>query len=78
LFIEFLGRAKASAGEVRTQLYIALDAEYLSTGAFGELHACATSVSKQISGLMKYLGRHQQEFKQRAIPPSQAIEDQNV
>ena len=30
LFIKFLGYAKASAGEVRAQLYIALDRKYIN------------------------------------------------
>jgi four helix bundle protein len=30
LFIDFLGRAKGSAGEVRSQLYLALDRHYLT------------------------------------------------
>jgi len=30
LFIDYLGRAKASAGELRAQTYVALDAGYLN------------------------------------------------
>jgi four helix bundle protein len=37
LFIEFLGRAKGSAGELRAQAYIALDAGYLGEPEFQAL-----------------------------------------
>jgi four helix bundle protein len=54
-FIEFLGRAKASAGEVRSQLYTALDANYLSKEEFNEIRDLAKKASSQISRLMTYL-----------------------
>lgn len=34
LFITYLGRAKASAGEIRSQLYFALDLDYISREQF--------------------------------------------
>ena len=37
LFLEYLGRAKASCGEVRSELYVALDAGYLPEKQFSEL-----------------------------------------
>ena len=55
LFIEFLGRAKGSAGELRAQLYIALDCRYLNIDQFSSaLHEVETC-SKQIAGLMRHL-----------------------
>ena len=54
-FIQFLSNAKGSCGEVRDQLYVALDEEYLSQAAFEELYAQSTEVSRLISGFMKYL-----------------------
>ena len=35
-FIKYLGRAKASAGEVRSQLYVAVDTESISQTQFGQ------------------------------------------
>jgi four helix bundle protein len=35
-FIDYLGRAKASAGEVRAQLYLAMDFAYLTKPEFDE------------------------------------------
>ncbi len=54
-FIEYLGRAKASAGELRAQLYVALDAGYLGQPQFAELFDLAEKCSRQISRFMTYL-----------------------
>ncbi len=62
MFIEFLGRAKGSAGEVRAQLYVALDAGYISHEQFGELSIDATNTSRCISGLMKYLEKNRKLY----------------
>lgn len=55
LFLEFLGRAKGSAGEVRCQLYIARDVEYLTPAQFDELYDQSDKVIRQISNLMHRL-----------------------
>lgn len=44
-FTRFLVMAKGSCGEVRAQLYVALDQKYIT----------AVEVSRMISGLIKYL-----------------------
>ena len=54
-FNQFLATAKGSAGEVRSQLYVALDQNYLSDAAFGQLRDQATEVGRMIGGLMTYL-----------------------
>jgi four helix bundle protein len=54
-FNQFLATAKGSAGEVRAQLYVALDQRYLAHDRFDTLRSLATEVSRMISGLMKYL-----------------------
>ncbi len=54
-FAQFLSTAKGSAGEVRAQLYVALDQEYLPGEVFDTLSANAAQISRMISGLMKYL-----------------------
>lgn len=54
-FIQFLAVAKGSCGEVRAQLYVALDQRYLSQDSFEGLSNTAIEVSELISGLMKYL-----------------------
>jgi four helix bundle protein len=54
-FIDYLGRAKASAGELRAQLYVACDAGYLSPGQFDELYDVADKCSRQLSRFISYL-----------------------
>jgi four helix bundle protein len=54
-FINFLGMARASAGEVRAQLYIALDQNYVSEEQFKETYAIAEKCSRQISKFIVYL-----------------------
>ncbi len=55
LFIEYLGRAKGSAGEVRAQLYVALDRGYLSQEEFDTAYRMTVTISRQLYRLMKYL-----------------------
>ncbi len=54
-FVQFLAVAKGSCGEVRAQLYVALDQGYFSLDRFETLSRAATEVGQLISGLMKYL-----------------------
>ncbi len=58
MFIEYLGRAKASAGEVRAQAYVALDAEYLTSPQFAQLLDLAEKCSRQLSRFITYLNAH--------------------
>ncbi|MBY0514056.1 MAG: four helix bundle protein [Gemmataceae bacterium] len=56
-FRHFLSMAKGSAGEVRAQLYVALDAKHLSDEQFAHLSALVVEVSKLLSGFIAYLDR---------------------
>ena len=58
-FIYFLYVSKASAGEVRSQLYLALDLDYISKIEFDELYLNVSDISKLISGFIKYLENSQ-------------------
>jgi four helix bundle protein len=55
LFIQFLSRAKGSAGELRAQLYIALEQEYITTGEFQAAFSLAELCSKQLAKFIQYL-----------------------
>lgn len=54
-FIYFLYVAKASAGEVRSQLYLANDLGYVNNDDFHQLKNDVVEISKLIGGLIKYL-----------------------
>ena len=56
-FLQFLAVAKGSCGEVRSQLYIAVDQEYFSQDLFERLLNNADEIARMISGLMKYLSK---------------------
>jgi four helix bundle protein len=56
-FVQFLSNAKGSCGEVRAQLYAALDESYLTQEEFDELIELCVEVSRMISGMMTYLRR---------------------
>ena len=60
-FRQFLAVAKGSCGEVRAQLYVALDQHYITAEQFDEAARQAVEVSRIISGLIKYL--HQSELR---------------
>ena len=60
-FCRFLTIAKGSCGEVRAQLYVALDQRYITAEQFDSTARQAVEVSRMISGLIKYL--HQSELR---------------
>lgn len=55
-FQRFLYMAKGSAGEVRSQLYVASDLGYLPVEEFADLKARVEEVSRALSGFITYLG----------------------
>lgn len=64
-FLEYLGRSKASAGEVRCQLYVALDLGYLTQEQFKQIFDLADKSSRQIARFMGYLETHPQSRRVR-------------
>jgi len=55
LFIQYLGHAKGSAGELRAQLYIALEQSYMTKDEFDAAFALAEICSKQLARFIQYL-----------------------
>jgi four helix bundle protein len=54
-FIQFLSVAKGSAGEVKAQLYVALDQGYIDPSTFEQLNNLTTETTQKIGGLISYL-----------------------
>lgn len=54
-FIQFLATAKGSSGEVRSQLYAALDQGYLTEAQFQAAYQQSEEVSRLLAGFMDYL-----------------------
>ena len=68
-FIQFLAIAKGSASEVKSQLYTALDAGYLTQLEFDELYRQTHSIVLLLGGFIKYLQKSElrgQKFKSGA------------
>ena len=54
-FVQFLAIAKGPVGEVKGQLYVALDQGYINQDIFDRLFALSTETGRMIGGLMNYL-----------------------
>jgi len=54
-FIQFLFIAKGSVAEVQSQLYVALDQNYIGREKFNELYSKSDEVARLISGFIHYL-----------------------
>lgn len=54
-FVQFLTIAKGSCGEVRAQLYIASDQNYIDENEFETIQGMLLETSRMLSGLIKYL-----------------------
>ena len=55
LFIEFLGKARGSAGELRSQLFIALDRKYISEEMYRKAFTLTENCSKKLARFIQYL-----------------------
>lgn len=62
-FHQFLSVAKASCAELRSHLYVALDAGYLSLAKFDELTVRAQEVGRILGGLRSIVEKQRNEDK---------------
>ncbi len=60
-FIQFLSHAKGSCGEVRSQLYLAFDAEYLDEETWRQYHNLCLEISRLVDALSRYLRESDQK-----------------
>jgi four helix bundle protein len=56
-FLQFLSQAKGSVGEVKDELYTALDESYISRADFDSAYSLADNVTRLLGGFMSYLRR---------------------
>ena|SRR5687768_4705748 len=54
-FIQFLSNSKGSLGEIKDQLYCALDERYITQRQFREIYQLADSTARLVGGFMTYL-----------------------
>ena len=66
-FCHFLYIAKASAGEVRSLLYVASDLEYIDETTYHTLMEQAAKLSRQIAAFIKYLESDSQRTSGRRL-----------
>ena len=59
-FIRFLRYAKRSCTEVQSELYVALDEEYISTNEFQDLYEQAGRTRAAIRGFINYLKKYEE------------------
>jgi four helix bundle protein len=62
-FHQFLVIAKGSCAEVRAQLYVALDAEYVSKDQFDKIYAVAEETGRIVNGLRAAVERQRDEMR---------------
>ena len=62
-FIQFLGYAKRSANEARSQLYYALDAGYISKDEWAVWMDVTKKIASQLHNLIRYLRLHQHDLR---------------
>ncbi|MBQ3809309.1 MAG: four helix bundle protein [Kiritimatiellae bacterium] len=61
-FQHFLAIAKGSAGEVRSQLYVALDQNYITEAQFNDCSRAVVRVGKMLTNLIQYLRTSDSKF----------------
>jgi len=65
-FVRFLKMARRSASEVQSELYLALDCQYITHDKLERGYALALDAKKLINGLMTYLRRSSQPARRSA------------
>jgi four helix bundle protein len=66
-FIRFLNMAKGSNSEVRSQLYVALDQQYIEQNTFDALRESTLALSRRMAKFIKYLETHPKDSRVRNV-----------
>ena len=80
-FIRFLRYAKRSCTEVQSELYVALDEEYISTAEFQDVYEQARRARAAVRGFINYLKKYLDEvqgFKGSTVQGLKTQEDRAV
>ncbi len=67
-FIRFLRYAKRSCSEVQSELYIALDEEYISSDEFNDVYEQARRTRATVRGFITYLAKYEERKKANREP----------
>ena len=67
-FIRFLRYAKRSCTEVQSELYVALDQQYITNAEFQDVYDHAGRTRAAIRGFIKYLLNYKQSQRKRGNP----------
>lgn len=62
-FVQYLFTAKASAAELQSHLYVALDQAYLDEKTFNHFFRVTEHFARQVSGLISYLTGHSRSHR---------------
>ena len=73
-FISYLYRARGSAGEIRSQLYVALDTGMLPAADFERLASLSESCSRQLAKFIAYLESQRDHGRLRESQAPYSIE----
>ena len=72
-FIQFLNIAKGSNAEMRSQLYVALDQNYLDHSAFERVIESVRTLSRRLAKFISYLERYSDNPRRRRTAPASVL-----
>jgi four helix bundle protein len=75
-FIQFLYIAKGSCGEVRSQLYVALDQGYVDKEHFVQISNSLRKLSAMLAGLIDYLKGSRMRGEKYKRPPYKSLSEE--
>jgi four helix bundle protein len=77
-FIRFLRYAKRSCTEVQSELYVALDEQYISTAEFQDVYEQARRARAAVRGFINYLKKYQTRINPKPLNEVQGFKGSTV